>query len=280
MSKKRKLNGTYKSGTRTGLDSINAALQTKCGPSYRVTLTQYRDKDETAAVYDEFSPDYDIILCLYHDAKCVSSITGKYSQSSKSMELLSKTINEYEGKKINLYLRTIFIYLMLSVRTPIIKTIVSHATNPISTYTMYKHYHASNQELKEYVTLHHLTPETFTPVNAKEFHDYFNKKNKHTEESAKIQLEDMLEDCSYSMEGIECTLADLGFKSEKEAIAFIISTMSDKAITLEVNLKRKGIDQFLLNKLASIPITCDKLGGRKSRRKSRCKSRRKSRRKL
>jgi len=185
MSKKRKLSGTYKSGTRTGLDSINAALKTKCGALYRVTLTQYRDKDETAAVYDAFSPDYDIILCLYHDAKCVSSITGKYSQTSKSMELLSKTNKEYEGKKINLYLRTIFIYLMLSVRRPIIETIVSHATNPISTYTMYKHYHASNQELEEYVKRHHLTPETFTPVNAKEFHDYFNKKNTHTEESAK-----------------------------------------------------------------------------------------------
>jgi hypothetical protein len=279
MSKKRKLSGTYRSGTRNVLDDINKVLHTKCGPSYKVTLSQYRDKDADAAVYDEFSPDYDIILCLYHNDSCVSSITGKYNQSSQSMELLSKTNKDYEGKKINLYLRTIFIYLMLFIRTPKITTIVSHATNPISTYTMYKHYHASNRDLEEYVREKKLTPETFTPADAKQFHDYFNEKNKQTKESAKIQLAEMLEECSESME-TECSLEDLGLGTEKEAIEFIISTMSDKAITLEVELKRHDLEKFLLNKLLSIPITCDIQGGRKSRRKSRRKSSRKSSRAL
>ena len=85
---------------RAELIDINKKLQDKCGLSYRLEISPYSERDKDAAVYDETdSPDYDIILCLYHEEKCISSVTGRYNPSSHSMEVLSKTDGKYEGKK-------------------------------------------------------------------------------------------------------------------------------------------------------------------------------------
>lgn len=251
-------------GTRNELKNINEDLQRKCSSSYKLELTQYKYRDPGATVYDETSNEYDIILCLYHEQKCVSSVTGRYNQTMNSMEILSKTAAEYEGLKFNLYLRTIFIYLMCFVR-PIIKTIYSHATNPISTYAMYKHYHASNPDLQEYTSYHNLTPETFTLADAIHFHTYFTEKYKQTPESAQKQLDEMLEDCSIEY-GMECSIQDLGWETKELAIAFIITTMNVKAITLELDIRNPGIKEFLLNKLLTTEIKCEsqkKTGGRR-----------------
>jgi len=234
-------------GVRNELRMINDDLNSKCDASYRLEISQYRYRDAEAAVYDELSNEYDIILCLYHGPKCVSSVTGRYNQFKQSMELLSKTAAEYEGLKFNLYLRSIFIYLMCFVR-PSIKTIYSHSLNPISTYAMYRHYHASNPDLQEYVRYHRLTPETFTLADAQKFHIYFTEKYRQTPESARKELEEMLEE--YSME-------DLGWETEEEAIEFIIATMNVRAITLELELETPGVKEYLLNKLLTTQIKCD-----------------------
>ena len=49
---------------------------------------------------------------------------------------------------------------------PTIEKIYSHSTNPISTYAMYKHYHATNQDLQEYVKKHshYPTQKNFTHI--------------------------------------------------------------------------------------------------------------------
>ena len=234
---------------RAEIIDINEKLQDKCGLSYRLEISPYSERDKDAAVYDETdSPDYDIILCLYHEEKCISSVTGRYNPSSHSMEVLSKTDGKYEGKKYNLYLRAIFIYLMYFVRQPLIKKIYSYATNPISTYAMYKHFYATNDDLQEYVEMHNLTPETFTIDDAKGFHTYYSKKYEQTPESAEILLDEMLEDCE-EMHDKECSVEDLGWKTREEAIENIIKTMSFKAIALELHLEKKGTQELLLNKL-------------------------------
>lgn len=233
-------------GTRNELQTINKSFQSKCGATYKLELSQYKYRNLESVVYDETSNEYDLILCLYHGQKCVSSVTGKYNTSDNSMELLSKTAPEYEGLKFNLYLRTIFIYLMCFVR-PTIKTIYSHSLNPISTYAMYKHYNASNTDLEEYARERGLTPDTFTLADATQFHTYFTEKYR-THEHAKEELEGMLED--YSME-------DLGWETEEEAIAFIITTMPVQAITLKLNLETPAIKEFLFNKLSSMEIKCE-----------------------
>lgn len=234
---------------RSELRKINADLLHNCGPDYKLKMLQYRYRDIEAAVYDTTSAadEYDILLCLYHGNKCVSSVTGRYNKTNRSMELLSKTAPEYEGMKFNLYLRSVFIYLMCFVR-PTIERIVSHSMNPVSTYAMYKHYNASNPDLQQYAADHQLTPETITLVDAKNFHEYFMEKHKHTRESALKELEDMLQD--YSME-------ELGWETEEDAIEFIMSTMNDKAITLELQLDTPGVKEFLLNKISNTQIKCD-----------------------
>ena len=233
--------------TRNELQKINADLNRKCSSSYRLEISQYRYRDAEAAVYDEASNEYDIILCLYHGRKCVSSVTGRYNESMRSMELLSKTASEYEGLKFNLYLRSVFMYLMCFTR-PTIKKIYSHSLNPISTYAMYKHYRASNADLEEYITNNGLTPETFTLTDAQNFHTYFTEKYRQTRESAREELEEMLEE--YSME-------ELGWETEEEAIEFSIATMNVRAITLELNLESPGTKEYLQNKWLNTQIKCD-----------------------
>lgn len=245
-------------GAGNELPKINTMVKDMCGSSYKLKLSQYRFRDPGSAVYDETSEEYDIILCLYHGLKCVSSVTGRYNKSDKSMELLSKTAPDYEGLKFNLYIRTIFIYLMCFVRTSI-NSIYSYSVNPISTYAMYKHYTASNPDLEEYARENNLTPSTFTLEDAKKFHTYFIKKY-NTRELAKKEVEDMLEDF---------TMEELGWSTTEDAIEFIMTTMNNRAITLKLDLKTPGIKQFLLDKLSGIRITCDTRGvGRSTRRKS------------
>lgn len=253
------------------LVSMNHDIQDKCGISYRLQILQYDERNEEDAVYDDdTTKGYDILLCLYHNNKCVSSVTGRYNKATKSMELLSKTNKDYEGFKYNLYLRSIFIYLMFFVR-PAIKTVYSYATNPVSTYAMYKHYRATNAELTEYLEKNRINPDSFTLENAKNFHDYYAEKHKQSDETAHEELEAMLLDCSEA-KGEECTVEDLGWDNEESAIEFIKSTMSFNAIILELNLENdsEGLKAFLLDKLRSTQIKCastDIARGRQRRNK-------------
>jgi len=243
-------------GAKRQLNYINQDIQSKCGESYRLQILQFEERNEEDAVYD-ITKDYDILLCLYHNDKCISSVTGRYNKLNMSMELLSKTKKEYEGLKYNIYLRTIFIYLMFFVRQPLIKTIYSYATNPVSTYAMYKHFHATNPELTEYLEQNDITPESFTLENAKNFHNYYAEKHRQTDETAQEELVAMLLDCS-EMKGDECTIEDLGYETEEEAIAFIKSTMNFNAIILELNLENDSekLKSFLLDKLHNTQIIC------------------------
>ena len=141
----------------------------------------------------------------------------------------------------------------------------SHATNPISTYTMYKHYHATNPDLQEYVETHNLTPDTFTLEEARNFHTYFTEKYEQTTESAQKELDEMLEYCSADY-GMECSVEDLGWETTEAAIEFIMTTMNVKTITLEFDLENPGVKEFLLNKISNTPIKCTNTSGSQKRK--------------
>jgi hypothetical protein len=205
------------------------------------------------------------------------------------MELLSKTLEEYEGLKYNIFLRTVFMYLMYSVR-PSVTTIYSHSLNPISTYAMFKHYHATNEDLHEYVEANNLTPDTFTVEDAKKFHEFYHEKYKQTIESAKNQIDDMFAFCAEEKEE-KCTIKDLGFDTEDQLIEFIMTTMSPKAITLELKLNEQGVKQYLTDKIniSMSNITCDRsidikqvnnkrktIGGKKTIKRRKTNKRRKT----
>jgi hypothetical protein len=252
--------------TRNELKHLNDELQRKCSSVYRLELSQYRFRNMDSTVYDNNSSEYDVLLCLYHNKKCVSSVTGRYHHLSKSIEVLSKTAPEYGGLKFNLYLRSVFMYLMTFVR-PTIKFIYSYSVNPISTYVMYKHYHAFNKDLDDYVKNNRLTPDSFKLEDAKQFHTYFTKKYMQNNETAKKELEYMLEDCEMER-GEKCSIQDLGWNTEEEAVSFIMTTMNVQAIPLEINLNSPDIKELLFQKTMNVAIRCNSSGG-KSRRKTR-----------
>lgn len=240
-----------------GLPNIEENLYANCDKSkYKVTLKTYADRDTSAEVYDQ--KEYDIILCLYYNRNCISSVIGRYMSSNKYMEILSKTNEDFEKRKYNLYLRTAFIYLMCFV--PEIDTIYSFATNPISTYTMYKYYNASNDELNDYVETINakrkeiantaftpLNHETFTVKDAENFHEYL-------KELSLELLEEELKDKSPE---------DLGFVTEEDAIRVTSKSIS---IPLHLSLKETDIKPLLLTTLQKIAIQCYKTGGTKKKR--------------
>ena len=258
---------------RSGLDDINQDLYKKCDPSkYSLDLMTYENRDKDAVTYDETN-NYDIILCLYYNKKCISSVVGRYHAKDNSIEILSKTHTDFENKKFNLYLRSAFIYLMCFV-TPSIRNIYSFSENPISTYTMYKYFQVYNEDLNDFITENHLTPNTFTVKDATKFHDYFKNKHKKTRESSELELEEMLED--YTME-------ELGWESEEEAIDFIMNTMNRTAIPLSLSLENPNIKDFLLSILSNTMIKCNETignggtvrGGTRKKRKTKGKRKRK-----
>jgi hypothetical protein len=237
-------------------------LHSKCDDTkYHLGLTEFKNRDADAVIYDE--KNYDIILCLYYNNKCISSVVGRYDPSDKSIEILSKTHEDFENRKFNLYLRTVFIYLMCFVK-PTIRKVFSFSVNPISTYTMYKYYNASNEDLDEFVKDNNLTPVIFTPDDAKRFHEYFKKKHTKTIESAELELEEMLEDAS---------MEEFGWDSREEAIKFIMNETNIEAISLSLSLKKPAtIKKFLLSTLSQINIKCDAKTAGKKKTKSKQES--------
>lgn len=236
------------------MNELNERLHTKCSPEYSFDLRFYKyvETDDTrpSAIYNS-SMKYYIILCLYYKKQCISSVAANYDEEIKEMELVSKTLPEHEGKKFNLYLRFAFVYLMAFVRG--VSFIVSYSVNPISTYTMYKYFHAKNHDLVTFVQTRGLTPETFTVENAKEFHQYYSDKYKHTRETAEQAVNGMLEETGE-------TLENLGWDTMEEAIQFIMETTNKndtKVIVLKIQVPNTEEEKrALLTKMDAIPIVC------------------------
>ena len=245
------MNNTLANALRSGLDNINQDLYKKCDRSkYSLNLMRYENREKDAVTYDDKN-NYDIILCLYYNKKCISSVVGRYHAKDNSMEILSKTHTDFENKKFNLYLRSAFIYLMCFVR-PSIRNIYSFSENPISTYTMYKYFHVYNEDLNHFIRENHLTPNTFTVKDATNFHEYFKNKHKKTRESSELELKEILED--YTME-------ELGWETEEEAIDFIMNNMNRVAIPLSLSLENPNIKDFLLSSLSNTMIKCNETTG-------------------
>jgi len=236
---------------RNGLPIVNEDLHKKCNSeAYHLELSQYKYRKPDSAIYSS-ETNYDILLCLFYNGKCISSVSGNYDATKHQMEIVSKTNQEHEGKKFNLYLRAAFIYLMCFVR-PSVKTIMSYSVNPISTYTMYKYFHASNKDLDEFLLTKNLDPDSFTVSHADQFHKYISNKYKHTPETAKESIEEMLQE-GYTME-------ELGWDSMEEAVEFIMKTtkLDDViVISLRLDIQTPEIQEYLLQTLSGIQMKCD-----------------------
>ena len=115
---------------RTKLIELNERLQKKCAQLFLQMDDYYNLPGNLDG--STFNTG-NLTLCLYYDTKCISSIDIKYVGDNK-VEISSKTLSEYEGKKYNKFLRAtiIIISTFIMCETMNITTLISRAINPIS----------------------------------------------------------------------------------------------------------------------------------------------------
>lgn len=98
-------------------------------------------KSNTDVTSFSFNSEY-LLLCLYNDNKCISSLIIKYDSEDYSINIDSKTMQEYEGNKFNILLRSIIIIISKYIY-PNAKYIKSLAVNHVSAYIMISYFKAT-----------------------------------------------------------------------------------------------------------------------------------------
>lgn len=83
-----------------------------------------------------------LYVCLMKDDVCISSIALSYGFATSSMEISSETKEDMQGKKYNKLLRFVAFLVcpMLTCNGKKIIAITSTPINPISAYTLLKHF--------------------------------------------------------------------------------------------------------------------------------------------
>ena len=187
------------SQTKPILKRLNEILLRKCGPNVTLDLGKYKSmmkkRKEVALYYEDadvIDIDNHLLLCLNYTntanrlnwaKRCIASITCKILDDG-SIEISSKTEPEFEGRKINLWLRCATILLAPHIRFKIDKNddeytnigrIVSRAINPISMLLMSKYFGATNAKLEEFMEIHDLDYPTLVLANMQEFYDEQNE---------------------------------------------------------------------------------------------------------
>ena len=111
-------------------------------------------------IYDK-SKKPALLLCLLHNGKCISSIACKINTKDNAIEISSKTNEKFQGKKYNIFLRYAIILIIIHLEyrdKEQFQKIISRAINPISIFSMTKHFNASNEKLEEYIKKNDLKP--------------------------------------------------------------------------------------------------------------------------
>ena len=124
---------------KTKLIELNAFLQQKCSNLSLYLDYVYNHKtDSTLELYERFIEEYSdgpysLVLCLYNDNHCISSITITIDGIELSID--SRTHTDYESRKYNILLRSIIIIISKYLSSDI-TYIKSVAINPASAYML------------------------------------------------------------------------------------------------------------------------------------------------
>ena len=125
------------------LSELNKSLQDKCSNlSLYLDYVYHHKTDSTLELYDDLNTKYSVglyllVLCLYYDNHCISSITIKID--GRELFIDSRTHKPYENKKYNILLRSIIIILSEHISKDI-KYIISFAINQGSAYMMMQYF--------------------------------------------------------------------------------------------------------------------------------------------
>lgn len=120
------------------INELNKKL--KCD-KYKLQLNYIFDMDDSTEVNAYSFDGSTLLLCIYNESKCVSSLVIQYTEKDSDIIYHSKTKPEFEGRKMNKLLRAVIILLSLHIY-PKAKGLVSSAYNPISAYLMIHHFKA------------------------------------------------------------------------------------------------------------------------------------------
>merc|ERR1711871_111018 len=163
------------------LNFIQEKLQKMCGNSLSLEF-DYADKIKSGKerldfdLYDSDNDDTELILCLFHNKKCISSIICEIDETI--IEISSKTNANYQGKKYNLFLRIALViilgkleYMLETGETKKFETLISRCVNSISILSMAKHFYAYNEKFDKYMRDHKLNYDTITLNDTKHFYE-------------------------------------------------------------------------------------------------------------
>lgn len=125
------------------IESLNKEISKKC-KTLKIKFGPYKDMSGEITQYSEYDDKY-ILLCLYYNDNCISSIALIYGHFG--WEILSRTHQNYMSRKYNKLLRAIMILLCSKMffDSYSIDTIVSIPSNPISLWTLKKEYKITYQ---------------------------------------------------------------------------------------------------------------------------------------
>ena len=155
------------------IKELNELLKLKCS-NLSLNLDYVYKLKGTIAIYTEPADVDTLILCLYNNNNCVSSIELGLDLDG-NLHINSKTISEFEGKKYNKLLRGVVIIIASLIDG--IQLLVSDAMNPISAWLLFTYYNAvippdANKDFYEFVSKQ--DDKTITQKLLKDFNDYTN----------------------------------------------------------------------------------------------------------
>ena len=241
------------------VNEIENILKTRCDNLLSLefdcydVMTQGESLDDFD-IYDieNYSKNPSVILCLFHNEKCISSISCKINELENAIEISSKTNENYQGKKYNLFLRYALVLIISHLYhtyngMPIkFQKIISRAVNPISILSMAKHFDASNEKLQEYLITngHDLNPQNLTLEIATQFYDDLR------------EIPSDIEDEDEMMEYYETHIEPYD------------------PVIMEIDLQNIELLNKLMQKIQSIKIICPDNQGGKKRVKSKRKTKR------
>jgi hypothetical protein len=116
---------------------INQKLHEKCS-NLHISCNNYYNMTGTISIFNIADG---LVLCLYKDDECISSISIEYMYKD-TVEMSSKTSMAHTGKKYNKFLRTVLFTICpyITCNEVCINKIVSDAINPITAWSLIGYY--------------------------------------------------------------------------------------------------------------------------------------------
>ena len=147
---------------RAHVASLNEIMRPYC-PGFHLMIDHITSfpENSTVALYHDNVPNWyvdpSIVLCLFTNNHCVSSITMKMNATERGFALSidSRTDEQYEGRKFNILLRAVAIIISKSLSESAV-VFDSYAINWISAYIMINHFNAVS--VREGININKDTP--------------------------------------------------------------------------------------------------------------------------